>query len=241
MAALFPKVYDVIDQNPNKHSTLRCIEPISTQGLSEIWGEFTLRPLDPPGILSILLLWKDPMYELGTPILRKQILRETLLNLHERVEKELIGRRYPRKKIQDLLANQLSASSPTSSDILNEAMAELFQVNMIHIDRKAKSLSFSPQDPRVWQTDRPVYVTGDDYRWAFVPASTIASVRAWILQKEEDGWKASWPTADGKFEDLKAQAIQVGYVLGKEKKEEIAKRMGRHQSLQTLSGMSFST
>lgn len=244
MAALFPKIYDVIDQNPHKHVTLRCVEPISTEGLmTEAWASFTLRPLDPPGILSLLLIWSDPMYELGTPSLRKQILRESLLTLHERIDKELIGRRYPRKKIQDLLANQLSAESPVSTPVLHQALAELFQVQLLHIDRKAKSICFSPEDPRIWQFDRPIYLTGDDYRWVFVP-TVQQSIQDWLLQKETEGWQISWPTADGKFEDLKALAIEQKLLTvhsPKEKKEDLAKRVGRTQSLLKISDWTFST
>jgi hypothetical protein len=246
MAALFPKIYDLIDQNPNKHTTLRCHDLISTEGsLSESsqWGSFSVRPLDPPGILSLLLVLTDPMYELGTNSLRKQILRETLIPLHERIDKELIGRRYPRKKIQDLLANQVTADAPVPSSILNDALAELFQVQIVHIDRRAKKLSFSPPDPRTWQSDRPVYCMGDEYRWIFQPTSQVF-LSVWLPQKEEEGWAVSWPTAEGKFEDLKAMAVQqnlLSFNSPKEKKDDLAKRVGRNQSLATLSGVSFST
>lgn len=243
MAALFPTIYDIIDQNPHKHVTLRCLEPISTQGSPESWAFFTLRPLDPPGMLSLLLVWTDPMYELGTPSLRKQIFRETLLKLHERVDKELIGRRYPRKKIQDLLANQMATDAPAPSSILNQALAELFRVQLVHIDRRAKTVSFSPDDPRTWQSDRPIYMTGDEYRWIFVP-TVQHGVQAWLRETEEQGWKISWPTADGKFEDLKALAIGQNLFpphLPKEKKDDLAKRVGRNQSLVNLSDWTFST
>jgi hypothetical protein len=243
MAALFPKIYDVIDQNPNKHVTLRCHDLISTQGsLSEstLWGSFSLRPLDPPGILSLLLVLTDPMYELGTVSLRKQILRETLITLHERIDKELIGRRYPRKKIQDLLAQQVTTDAPVPSTILNDALAELFQVQIVHVDRRTKKLSFSPPDPRTWHSDRPVYLMGDEYRWVFQPTTQVF-LSTWISQKEDDGWTVSWPTADGKFEDLKALAVQQGFVVAKEKKEELAKRLGRNQSLTNLSKVLFAT
>jgi hypothetical protein len=246
MAALFPKIYDLIDQNPNKHTTLRCHDLISTEGSlneSTQWGSFSVRPLDPPGILSLLLSLTDPMYELGTNSLRKQILREQLIPLHERIDKELIGRRYPRKKIQDLLANQVTADAPVPSAILNDALAELFQVQIVHIDRRTKKLSFSPPDPRTWQSDRSVYLMGDDYRWIFQPLSQVG-MSTWLSQREDEGWSISWPTAEGKFEDLKAMAVRQNLLslnTPKEKKDDLAKRMGRNQSLAHLSGLSFST
>ena len=67
MAALFPKIYDVINQNPNKDATLRWREPIPTQGSSfESWEGFVLKPLNPPGTLSLLMAVSDPMYEMGS-------------------------------------------------------------------------------------------------------------------------------------------------------------------------------
>jgi len=81
---------------------------------------------------------------------------------------------------------------------------------------------------------------GDEYRWVFQPTTQVF-LSTWISQKEDDGWTVSWPTADGKFEDLKALAVQQGFVVAKEKKEELAKRLGRNQSLTNLSKVLFAT
>lgn len=242
MATVFPKIYDIIEQNPHKDLTLRWRETISTEGQTK-WDTFSLRPLDPPGLLSLLLLWTDPMYELGTESLRKQILRESILHLHDRIDKELIGRRYPRKKIHDLLANQLSTQAPTSSDILSNALSELFQSQLVHIDRRNKKISFSPEDPRLWHVDHKVYATEEENRWSLIPTGSIC-LSTWLEEKEKEGWAISWPTADGKYEELKLNAIQqniLSEVSGKIKKEDLAKRMGRYSALKQLGEVHFST
>jgi hypothetical protein len=234
MAALFPKIYDTIEQNPHKFATLRWREPISTEGSSELWDMFQMTPLDPPGALSFLLMRLDPMYGLGSQPLRKQILKEHLLQLHERVEKELVGRRFPRKKIQDLLANQISAQSPTSSVLLEEVLCELHQRQKILIDRRNKSISFCPSDPRLWTTDKPVDIGELDNAWVFTPNQSFF-LRSWLQNKEEEGWKITWPTADAKFEDLKSILLQRGSLpSGKVKKEDLALLLGKLQAIQTL-------
>lgn len=241
MAALFPKIYDVIDKNPTKHATLRWRELISTEGSSEQWESFCVMPLDPPGALSLLMLRTDPMYELGSPSLRKQILTEQLLVLHTRVDKELVGRRYPRKKIQDLLAGQISAQSPASSPLLEEVLCELFQVQKILIDRRSKTIQFSPPDPRLWKSDRRLVFSEPDNCWSFTPSESI-SLPVWLQQKEQENWQLSWPTADGKFEDLKAILVAKHRLPeGKVKKDELAVLVGRLQSLDCLTELQLKT
>jgi hypothetical protein len=238
MAALFPKIYDWIAQNPNKDATLRWREPIPTQGSSfETWEGFLLKPLNPPGTLSLLMAVSDPLYEMGSQALRKQMLIEQLLVLHERVDKELIGRRYPRKKIQDLLAQQISAQQPVASPILDDALSQLFEVQLVHMDRKSKRISFSPPDPRTWSTERPVFVCQSDGQWISVPVQPL-DLSVWLSSKEQDGWTVAWPTADGSFEELKARLVAENRVP-KGKKDELAAILGRLQALTLLAKVSL--
>jgi hypothetical protein len=235
MAALFPKIYDTIDKNPHKHATLRWREPTSTEGsLSTHWEGFSCLPLQPPGPLSLLLLTKEPLYELSSASMRAQLLREHLLTLHERVDKELIGRRYPRRKIQDLLAEQISANTPSKSVVLEEALCELFQVQKVQLSRRTKAISFYPPDLRLWKSDRPLLFAEEDNTWSFTPLSQ-SSFAEWLLQKETEGWTIEWPTADGKYEELKT-TLQSMHLLPetKSKKEDLARILGRHQSIRTL-------
>lgn len=235
MAALFPKIYDTIDQNPHKHATLRWCEPISTEGSPELWDMFSMTPLEPPGPLSLLMLRTDAMYGLGSLPLRKQILKEQLMVLHERVDKELVGRRFPRKKIQDLLANQISTQTPTSSALLEDVLCELYQRQKVLIDRRNKSIAFSPADPRLWSTEKPVDVGEPENAWLLQPSKAVF-LGTWLRQKEEEGWKISWPTADAKFEDLKSILLQKNSLpTGKAKKEDLALLLGKLQSLEIVS------
>jgi hypothetical protein len=238
MAALFPKIYDVIQQNPHKHEILRWRDPTSTEVLqAETWDLFTLRPLDPPGALSLLLFHTEPMYELSSQQLRKQILLENLLILHERIDKELVGRKYPRKKIQDLLAQEIAAKAPSYSKLLEDVLCELFSIQKIQLNRKTKHVSFSPPDLRVWTSTKKIVIAEDENMWSYHPLKAF-SLSTWLRGKEEEGWVIDWPTADGKFEELKGLAIQQNIVLlGKQKKDELATLVGRAQALGSLEGI----
>lgn len=237
MAALFPKIYDVIDQNPNKYATLRWCEPTSTQGsMEELWDMFQVKPLSPPGALSILLTMKEPMYELGTIPLRKQLLTEHLLALHTRVDTELVGRRFPRRKIQDLLAAEVSAQSPSGSALLEEVLCELFGVQKVHFQRKAKKISFYPPDLRVWRSDKPIVFAEEDNTWIFTPTHQRNFVE-WLLAKEDEGWVISWPTAEGKLEELKVKLSSYPAPTNpvtKPKKDDLAKILGRLDAIKVL-------
>jgi hypothetical protein len=241
MAALFPKIYDIIDLNPNKHATLRCGLPISTEGSPELWDSFSLKPINPPGALSLLLSRMDPMYELGSLALRKQILTEQLMTLHERVDKELVGRRFPRKKIQDLLAGQVSAQAPIDSFLLEEVLCELFHIQKVLLDRRSKTIRFSPSDPRLWVSDRPILFSEPDNTWSFQPSQSTPFAE-WLEQKEQEGWNVSWPTADGKFEELKTLLLQAHALpQGKPKKDDLAQVLGRRQTLTLFQTLQLKT
>lgn len=235
MASLFPKIYTSIDQNPHKTTTLRWNEPSSTEGFQqESWDSFSAYPLDPPGALSLMLLTTDPMFELASLPLRKKILTEQLLILQKRVETELVGRRFPRKKIQDLLAGQVSAETPTHSPLLEEVLCQLFSVQKVHIHRKAKTIQVYPPDLRQW-SKKPLLFAEEDNCWNYTPNPPYRFLD-WLLQKEDEGWTIGWPTADGTLEELKGALVTVGMPVlqTKQKKEEIARIVGRAQAIRLL-------
>jgi hypothetical protein len=65
---------------------------------------------------------------------------------------------------------------------------------------------------------------------------------AWLLQKEDDGWKLQWPTADGKLEEIKAGLIQRNIAVdGKLKKDDLSRILGRAQALSTLQSLALTT
>ena len=243
--SVFPEIYKLIANNPHKHATLRLRPVTQTQGSEsqETWDRFRLKPIQPPGALSLLLWHTDSMYALGTSALRKQILTEQLLELQLRAEREIVGRRYPRKKIQDLLANELTADegAHSVSNILEEVLCELFLIQKVQLNRKKKSIAFFPPDLRNWSSERPILFADDENCWSFEHEGSFAFL-SWLTQKEEEGWTLRWPTAEGKLEELKVEATKRGLTIHaapgsdsqKVKKEDYARVIGRAEALTIL-------
>jgi hypothetical protein len=242
MAALFPKIYDVVDGNPFRDITIE-IRPsgqTETETESERWDCFFQTPLNPPGSLSQFLLTMDPLYGAASPALRKQIQTEKVLEIQERVENELVGRRWPRKKIHDALGEQINSSSAPFSELVEEVLCDLYHFQKIVVHRNSKSISFCPSDLRLWRSDRPIYVGDDEGCWSYEPVKPKGLLQ-WMTEKEEEGWKLKWPTAEGKLEELKADVLKrnlIAHALPgsdkKVKKEDWARVLGRCQAIETL-------
>lgn len=248
MAAMFPAIYDAIQRNPHKDFQLKTKDMPPTV-MDTQWDSLTATPLDPPGAVSCILFFTDIMYGQATPVLRKQMLRESVLQLQERCDKELKGRRWPRKKVHDLLGQQCGVHMPPRDAILDEGLSELVGCQLLLLDRQQKRLVFVPSDPRLWRADKPVYVADIDYRWIFEPMDAL-SLRSWLTQKEDDGWQIPWPTADGKFEDIKSAVLERNLIAhkapgadanAKVKKEDWARVLGRIETLEALQGIQLST
>lgn len=243
MATLFPKIYDIIQANPNRDAVLQLRSSEKTlrrEQDTETWDIFYQKPLQPPGSLSHFLFQTDPMYEAGSISLRKQIQKEKLLEIEDRVDKELIGRRWPRKKIHDTLAEQIQSDNPPYSELTENVLCDLYKFQKIILHRKTKSISFSPPDLRTWST-QPVYVTDDEGCWSYEASKEVQLIQ-WLTQKEDEHWKIQWPTADGKLEEIRSEVLKrnlIAHILPgsdakKVKKEDWARTLGRSQAIETL-------
>lgn len=235
---VIPQIYDIIDKNPNKGKTLK---KRTEEATANTWDVFSMKPIEPSGPLSLFLWSSDALFSAATPTLRKQLLTEKLLELHDRIDKELIGRRWPRKKIHDVLATQVSAGTPSESPLLLEVLSELFQRQVILLNRKTKSISFFPPDIRCWSPERETFVCCSEFCWFYEPQKETPFL-PWLTQKEEEHWKIFWPTADGKLEDLKAKLTAKGLTAHtlpgsegtKPKKDDWARCLGRAEAISIL-------
>lgn len=205
-------------------------------------------PLEPPGPLS-LVLWKtNPEYRAGTVAIRRGILRETIVSVAKRVEAECRGHRWSRKKIQEQLAAQQSAdiSPPQDTKDLDEALAFLYEVQIVMVDEANKKVRWVPEDPRNWSRERPVWgATVGSRAVLHRPNEEAVSVglSAWISEREssQPKWRIDWPVADGTLEALKASLTKLGAGLGaslgpgeKPKKADYAAATGRAEAIRHL-------
>jgi hypothetical protein len=252
VSPLIPEIYNIINKNPGRNTALRRSLAIHTQGgmtqEGESWEQFSLKPIQPSGALSLILFHSDPMYSMGSVALRKQILVDKLLEIQGRADNELVGRRYPRKKIQDLLAGEVSANEGGSRahTMLEEVLCELFTLQKVQLNRKTKTIGFFPPDVRNWVSDRPVIFSDDENCWLYSPTDKV-HVLSWITEKEEQSWKIQWPTADGNMDVLKAgldkrnlvARVLPGSDSRKVKKEDYARILGRAESIVVLGRISL--
>lgn len=239
MAAYFPKIYDVVDGNPFRDVTLEVQTTTFDNHDSERWDCFFQKPLHPPGSLSQFVFHTDPLYSAASPALRKQLLLEKVLEIQTRVDRELVGRKWSRKKIHDALGEQLNAAC--YSDLVEQVLSELYQYQTIIIHRKTKAISFVPSDLRLWKSDTPIYVGDDDACWSYESVEPTDLLR-WITEKEEDSWTIQWPTAEGKMDDIKAAVLKrnlmartkPGSGTTKVKKDDWARTLGRSEAIEIL-------
>jgi hypothetical protein len=199
-------------------------------------------PLDPPGPVSFYLWHTDPLYRGGGLTLRKQILRETLLEVGKLVESDCKGHRWQRKKILEQLAAQQTAavSPPQDTHELDEALCYLLGFQKIIVDDIHKKVLHFPANFREWSKDKPVWTTTLGTRCALhLPGEKHLSsgLGGWLLSQESDGWKITWPTVDGKLDDIKKKCVDLAISprgVDKPKKEDWAAILGRSQAASHL-------
>ena len=245
MSSLFPAIYHIIEKNPKRNQTLPKLEISVTS--NEEWDKFLLTPIDVPGALSFYLWNTDPMYAQGTQNLRKQILSETILELQGRIDSELSGRKWPRKKIADLIAGQLAAVDPNGSELLEQALCHLLGFQKVVIRRRDKKITFYPSDIRLWRSDRPIFYGDDENRWHYEPTSHI-NISQWITEKEDAKWRIEWPLNEGKLEEIRVEMNRLGLIAhlapgadptSKIKKEDWARSLGRAEGIKALGQLSL--
>jgi len=235
-------VYKWISTNPNKHHLPTFSTTTNDDTEKEKWEGFQKALLPLPGALSGILYCVDPMFRESTPSLQRQIMMEKILELQERVPNDLVGRRWSRKKILELLSAELAEKAPTSEVALEESLCELFAVQKIQISLQNKTIKFFPSDIRVWKRDRPVFVFDSENLWVYEnPELKMGkALHDWIVQKEDEKWTIGWPVADGKLEELKValekknltpRSMMPGQKI---KKDDYSRTLGRAEAISIL-------
>ena len=239
-----------VKENPHRTSELIPIEIAAVSDTQEgedapatVAGGWVPTPLEPPGPLS-LYLWKtDPEFRAGTPPVRRTILRDTILSVTERVEGELRGIRWSRKKVlEQLAAQQTSAvSPPMDTHELDTGLCAIFGYQKVSVDEANKKIRFFPADPRIWSTESPVWGATAGSRAVLHRSGeepVAAGLALWLGEREQDGWKIDWPIADGTLEEIRAKMTQRGVGVGaridKPKKADWAAALGRAEAIAAL-------
>jgi hypothetical protein len=247
------RLQSIVKENPNR--SLKVI-PIEIRVISDtqegeeapasIEGGWVPTPLEPPGPVA-LWLWKtNPEFRAGASQVRRTILRDALIPIQVRVEAELKGIKWHRKKvIEQLVAQQTAAvSPPMETPELDEALCELFGYQKIVVDEAGKKVKFFPADPRTWTAERPVWAATTGARAAVhcqgeQPVGPGQKLVLWLEDREKAGWRIQWPEAEGGMEALKDEMRRNGWSLSpritKPKKQDWAEALGRAAAIRHLS------
>jgi hypothetical protein len=234
-------VFTWIQKNPNKHH-LPGFQAKKTNDESSqeqfTWDGSPKTLLSLSGALSCLLTFHDPVFRFASENGQRQILRDTILELQGRIDNELVGRKWSRRKLQELVSAELAEKRPTMNVALEEALCELYHIQKIMIHHHDKKISFYPSDLRVWKSDWKIMMSDSENMWLYEKEfSSLEQVLQWIQTKENEGWVISWPVADGKLEDLRAELHSKGLTAHsrvpgeKVKKEDYARALGRSQAV----------
>jgi hypothetical protein len=231
-----------IAKNPNKHHLPDFQAKKTNDALEEFQWDGSPKFLLPiPGSLSCLLTFADPVFRYATENGQRQILRESILELEERIHKELVGRKWSRRKLCELVSAELAEKKPTMNAALEEALCELYRVQKIMIHHTEKRIAFYPEDLRLWKSDRKILLSDSENMWLYEKEmSSLPALLTWLQTKEDEKWKLEWTVADGKLDELRAQLSAKGLVAHpripgeKVKKEDYARILGRAQAISTL-------
>ncbi len=235
-----------ISHNPTRDTRLSTIEiqtHSDTGGFEVLAGPGGLisTPLEPPGPVSLYLWYTDPVYRAGTLPLRRQILREHLLQIGSRVDKECKGHKFCRPRIHEQLAAQQSAHVSPTQDThdLDNALCFLMNIQKLVVDEANKKLLFYPENLQLWSSSKPIWMCGLGSRCVYHLSGEKlmgSSLLSWIQEREQEGFKFRWPLADGKLDDLKSRAelLKVKITVEKPKKDDYCVLVGRAETIQHL-------
>jgi hypothetical protein len=234
--------------NPSRDA---CVAPIEIRVKSDTGdvsdqavnyaGGCIATPLDPPGPVSFYLWHTDPLYRGGGLILRRQILRETLVHIAKLVESDCRGHQWRRTKILEQLAAQQTAavSPPQDTNELDEALCYVLGFQKLIIDDVHKKIIHFPTNFNEWSAEKPVWSSALGTRCLLhLPGEKHLShgLGSWLAKMEDDGWKVRWPVPDEKLADLKGRCWEAQLLprVDKPKKEDYAVLLGRHEALANL-------
>lgn len=250
---MLSKLQDWVKQNPNRNRTVAPIEirvcSDTQEGEEDVpassAGGWVPTPLEPPGPVS-LWLWKtDPEFRAATASVRRTILRDQILVLTDRIEKELRGVKWSRKKVIEQLSAQQTAavSPPMDTPELDRGLAQLFGYQKVVLDEANKKIRFFPSDPRTWSAEFPVWASTTGARAVLHgpgEGSVCKGLAKWLGDREKDGWRIDWPEAEGGLEDIKQRLAERGVLsigvgkLEKPKKADYAAALGRMESIEAI-------
>lgn len=237
--ATWPQIVSFLARNPFQETMLdpyvKPTRDICGDTAIPVKNGWTLTMVDPPTPLSCVLMLHNAEYASSTPEGRRVLLRETTTELQETAATTLKGRKWPIKRTTDgLVAACMSEKATEWSQLGLEALAELYECQIVLFDSTAKTADFLPADPRLWTAERATYFVRKDGRAVWDPPEGWTPVRlgAWVDEKEQEGWAFSFPVPKGTLAEMKTLAESKGFTIPpKCTKDTFATHLGRAQTI----------
>ena len=242
-------LYKILQTNPNRFLSVPPIEMKTHSDTQEneqtpatLCG-WIPTPLEPPGPVAAILWKTNPEFRAGTAPVRRTILRDTIVQLQTRVENELRGRQWQRKKINEQLSAQQTsdASPPQDTKELDAALAHFYQIQIVFVDEANKKIKWVPEDLRAWSPSLPVWGLSVGSRAIYHgpnESSVGSCMSQWLSDRENEGWHTDYCEAEGTLESIKLTMselnVGVGSRIEKPKKADYAAALGRAQTIRHL-------
>lgn len=245
-------------KNPNSAVTLKRALPMigdNTRNSDYVMSTFKLiaspkgnwytEELDPSGIVSFILWYRDPLYRTADKKLRRQLYTEALLDLQAELEQNITGTKWSR--FRKRFVERLNTGNSTTATIkdrpaFEEFWASRLNVQLVKISTKTdagKHISFVPS-VETWTSDKPIIFVDENFESVFVAPDDGHERRTlykWISDMDIAGWTIDWPIAEGSKDELDAAVIpilQFTTVPEKAKKAELAVIVGRYNAISHL-------
>jgi hypothetical protein len=210
-------------------------------------GPWQMITLDPAGLVSLALWLRDPLYKAADGLLRRQLFNEGHITLRQEFEAASPSRK--RRRMVELFENGMGtnrdgfAVEPADAAAYWNTWAAVLRCQFVRITSRteeAKRISFIPDSPANWSTERPVYYVDEACATIFLPPTGGGERRylsTWVADRETEGWQVLYPSVDGTKEELERRILPIlnmVTVSEKAKKAELAAAIGRHEGIEGL-------
>ncbi len=221
---------------------------LNVPGGGDQWITLSVQPAGP---LSAMLMILDEEYVAAPANLRERILMERVLEYQEGLDALKHVRRFARhmKRVRELFGTDPSRLDDAGRALLWDALCEMKRIQTV-VFSEAKGtasgpqISFSPADPRIWESSRPIFGVDEGLTRVFKPlrAAVAKQLGNWLGEREAAGVPITWPSADGTkgelVEWLRARPATWREDDAKMKKDELAEIVGRAQAIELFSSWS---
>jgi hypothetical protein len=199
---------------------------------SDGWSKRLITPSTP---LSAVMMLQDDMYNAIPSTARHSQLRDMTTELQEKATLHLKGRAWPVRRTAEGIAGIGLETEKHSlwTPIGWRALCHLRECQIIVLDEALKTLTFYPEDVRLWTKTRPVYIMDGTAHTVYIGPEGY-NLLSWICKHEKDGYTVNWPCQEGTLEEIKAAAVAVGEATVKITKDRLGAKVGRAQSVKAL-------